>query len=129
LAKTYGGRGATVMGNSLSPGDGACAHTGDRQLHGARIAGPTLIHWGTEEQKKRYIPPFSRVKRSGVRATLSPEPFQISLRYKLGQSKKAMTVINGQKVWTSYAQYARYCLLLARTDPTVPKHKGISLAS
>jgi hypothetical protein len=76
--------------DDLSTRDGARTYAGDRQLHGTRIA-TTLIHWGTEEQKKRYILPFSMGKKSGVRATLNLEPVQISLRYKRGQSQKAPT--------------------------------------
>ena len=127
--KEYGGRGAGLLQNiiyheELERAGTSVPFTG----MGISLLGPTLIHWGTEEQKKRHLP-----KILAGRGNLVPGIFGTQLgirprrRCKPARSKTATDfVVNGQKVWTSIAQHADWIFLLVRTDPNAPKHKGIS---
>jgi len=126
--KAYGGRGATVMEQSIYRQEMVRARMPEvANFMGIRIAGPTLIHWGTEEQKRRYIPTILNGEEIWCQGYSEPGAgSDIASLQTRAVEEGDHFVINGQKVWTSYAQYARYCLLLARTDPTAPKHKGIS---
>ena len=126
--KAYGGRGATVMEQTIYRQEMVRARMPEiANFMGTRIAGPTLIHWGTEEQKKRYIPTILNGEEIWCQGYSEPGAgSDIAALQTRAVEEGDDFVINGQKVWTSYAQYARYCLLLARTDPTIPKHKGIS---
>lgn len=126
--KTYGGRGATAMEQAIYRQEMVRARMPEvANFMGIRIAGPTLIHWGTEEQKRRYIPTILNGEEIWCQGYSEPGAGSdiASLQTRAGEQGDDF-VINGQKVWTSYAQYARFCLLLARTDPAAPKHKGIS---
>jgi alkylation response protein AidB-like acyl-CoA dehydrogenase len=126
--KAYGGRGATVMEQTIYRQEMVRARMPEvANFMGIRIAGPTLIHWGTEEQKKRYIPAILNGEEVWCQGYSEPGAGSdiASLQTRAVEDGDDF-VVDGQKVWTSYAQYARYCLLLARTDPAVPKHKGIS---
>jgi alkylation response protein AidB-like acyl-CoA dehydrogenase len=127
--KEYGGAGMTVMQQFIFNLEMARAGAprGGNYGIGTGWAGPTIILYGTEEQKKKYLPPI--VKGDAIWCQGFSEPGAGSDLASL-QTRAVKDgddyVINGQKIWTSGAHVSQWMILLARTDPAAPKHKGIS---
>jgi alkylation response protein AidB-like acyl-CoA dehydrogenase len=96
---------------------------------GIGMLGPCLIAHGTDEQKSRHLGPM--LHGDEVWCQLFSEPAAGSdlaaVQARARQQDDGGWVLNGQKVWTTNAQFASWGLLLARTDPDVPKHKGLTM--
>jgi alkylation response protein AidB-like acyl-CoA dehydrogenase len=96
---------------------------------GLGMLGPCLIAHGTEEQRSRYLGPM--LHGDEVWCQLFSEPAAGSdlaaVQTRARQGDDGSWTLNGQKVWTTNAQFASFGLLLARTDPDVPKHKGLTM--
>jgi alkylation response protein AidB-like acyl-CoA dehydrogenase len=96
-------------------------------LIGQGMIGPTLMAWASDEDKARFLPPLASGEE--VWCQLFSEPAGGSdlaaLRTRAERDGDDW-IINGQKIWTSGAHYSDYGVIVVRTDPTVPKHKGLS---
>jgi len=92
------------------------------------ICAPTLINWASEDQRLHHLPKLAAGEE--VWSQLFSEPAGGSdlagLRTRAERDGDSW-VINGQKIWTSHLAYADYAILIARTDPTVPKHDGLTM--
>lgn len=126
--KEYGGQGATLIQQAIYAQEMSRARAPQPANGlGISIVGPTLIHHGTEEQKKRYIPKILNADEIWCQGFSEPNSGSdlASLQTKAVLDGDDF-VVNGQKIWTSMGQYADWCILLVRTDTNAPKHRGIS---
>lgn len=97
------------------------------QSFGIWMLGPALLHFGTEEQKLHYLPPIARGEIRWCQGYSEPGAgSDLANVQTKGEDRGDHWVINGQKIWTSYADKADWIFALIRTDREAPKHKGIS---
>lgn len=125
----YGGRAAAPIERVIwQQEEGPYAQLSNLFVVGHGMAGPTLIAHGTQAQKQRHLPPIASGEE--VWCQLFSEPSGGSdlagLRSHARRDGNDW-VVNGQKTWTTHAQVADFGIMLVRTDPTVPKHQGLTM--
>ena len=125
----YGGRGATLLQVAIYNAELARARAPQiLGRAGVNLVGPTLISHGTEEQRKRWLPKILSAEEIWCQLFSEPGAGSDLAGLSTKAEKRGDTyVVSGQKVWTSYARFADFGIGLVRTDPTAPKHKGISM--
>src|SRR4029079_7614109 len=127
--KEYGGRGSTPIERVIwSQEEGVYSKLGGPFLIGQGMCGPTLMAFGSEDAKKKYLPPMASGEESGCQLFSEPSGGSdvAGLRTRAERDGNDW-IVNGQKIWTSGAHYSDYGILIVRTDPTVPKHKGLTM--
>ena len=126
--REYGGRGATLTQSAIFFEELGRANAPlMANVLGLLLAGPTIMAWGTQEQKDRYLAPILTGEEIWCQGFSEPDAGSDLAGLKTRAVKNGDTwTVSGQKVWTSGAQYSKWCMLVARTDTEAPKHKGLS---
>ena len=126
--KEHGGRGITLNEQVIFHEEYARARAPGRLGHiGETLLGPTLIAFGTEAQKKRFLPPIARGEEFWCQGYSEPNAGSDLANVQTRAERVGDEwIITGQKTWTSLAHCAEWCFVVCRTDPAAPKHKGIS---
>jgi alkylation response protein AidB-like acyl-CoA dehydrogenase len=124
----FGGRGATLIEQAIFGEELARAKApSTANVLGLVMGGPVVIAHGTEEQKKRYLEPILSAEEIWCQGFSEPDAGSdlASLKTRAVKSNGDW-LVTGQKVWTTYAHEAKWCMLVARTDADAPKHKGLT---
>ncbi len=126
--REYGGRGATIMQQAIFYEEIARARAPELpNVIGLDMAGPALITHGTDAQKRAHLKQILSAEQIFCQGFSEPNAgSDVAALQTRAVRDGGYFVINGQKVWTTYAQYADWCILLARTNPDAPKHKGLT---
>ncbi len=126
--ETYGGRDATLLEQVIFYEEYARAGGPGRVgLIGEGLIGPTILHFGTEAQRERFLPRIASGEELWCQGYSEPNAgsdlANLATRAHLEDDE---WVIDGQKVWTSLAHFSHWCFVLCRTDRDAPRHRGIS---
>jgi len=126
--REYGGRGATLTQSAIVFEElGRAGAPLPANVLGVLLAGPTIMSWGTEEQKDRYLTPIVTADEIWCQGFSEPEAGSDLAALKMRAVKRGGEwIVTGQKVWTSFAQYSKWCMLVARTDFDAAKHRGLT---
>lgn len=126
----YGGAGLTALEQVIVAEEFARSGVptgGPNDVFGIQMLGNTLLQWGSEEQKRRYLPRILSGEDTWCQGYSEPNAgsdlSNLALRAQLDGDQ---WILNGQKIWTSAGHLADHIFTLARTDPDAPRHKGIS---
>jgi alkylation response protein AidB-like acyl-CoA dehydrogenase len=124
----YGGKGLSLLQQVVLSEEFAKAGAPMRaDFFGDTLVGPTILQWGTEEQKQEFIPGILQGRIAWCQGFSEPDSGSDLASLKTSAVLDGDEwVINGQKVWTTQAQHADYVFLMARTNPDAPQHAGIS---
>jgi alkylation response protein AidB-like acyl-CoA dehydrogenase len=124
----YGGSGATLFEQAIFSEEVARASAPPMaNTLGLAMGGPTVIGHGTEEQKERYLGPILSAEEIWCQGFSEPQSGSDLASLKTKAVRKGDEwIVTGQKVWTTMAHQAKWCMLLARTDPGAAKHRGLT---
>jgi alkylation response protein AidB-like acyl-CoA dehydrogenase len=127
--KEYGGRSASLMQQAIFWEEMARVEAPPMaNALGLGLIGPTIITFGTEAQKKRYIPKILSAEEIWCQGFSEPNAGSDLASLQTEARLEGDTyIVNGQKVWTSYGWVGDWCEVVVRTDPNVPKHKGLTV--
>jgi alkylation response protein AidB-like acyl-CoA dehydrogenase len=126
--KEYGGAGAPYSHQAIFLEELARAeapsHLG---VIGLGMAGPTIMAWGTDEQKSRYLSKILTADEIWCQGFSEPDAGSdlANVRTRM-EDQGDHFLVNGQKVWSSFAHIADYCILIGRSDPGAPRYKGLT---
>jgi alkylation response protein AidB-like acyl-CoA dehydrogenase len=131
--EAYGGRDASLAEQVIFAEEYARAGAPGRLGYmGVELAGPTILAFGTEEQKRRFLPPIARGEQLWCQGYSEPaagsDLANVRTRAVLqeGAEGRGEWVVNGQKTWTSFAQFADWSFVLCRTEEGSRAHRGLS---
>ena len=127
--KEYGGRGATPIEKVIwQQEEGVYGKLTQPFQIGEGMCGPTVMAFGSEEHKRHYLPKLASGEQIWCQLFSEPAGGSDVAGLRTRAEKKGDNwIVNGQKIWTSGAHYSDYGLLITRTDPNVPKHKGLTM--
>ena len=126
--KEYGGRGVTIIEQAVFIEEMARAQAPPLiNVLGLSLLGPTLINYGTEAQKQRFLSNILSADEIWCQGYSEPNAGSdlAALRSEAVLDGDHF-IVNGQKTWTSFGHYADFCFAVVRTDPDAPKHKGLT---
>ncbi len=126
--REYGGRGATLIEQAIFNEEITRADAPPAaNVLGLVMGGPVVIHHGTQEQKERLLAPILSGDEIWCQGFSEPDSGSdlASLKTRAVRSDGGW-LVTGQKVWTTFAHESKWCMLVARTDQDVPKHKGLT---
>ncbi|MET9434493.1 acyl-CoA dehydrogenase family protein [Streptomyces sp. NPDC006551] len=126
--KEHGGRGASIEEQIAFHEEYALADAPARVNHiGEQLLGPTLIAYGTPEQKARFLPPIRAVEELWCQGYSEPDAGSDLAAVRTRATRDGDTwVVHGQKIWTSLAHESQWCFVVARTEPGSRRHAGLS---